>query len=68
MEALFGDNFTYPTTPVFTDVPATAPQFPFVQKMFEMGITSGCAPNLFCAGNNLTRQEMAVFIVRAFLN
>jgi len=68
MSAAFGDNFSYPTTQVFTDVPPNSQQFPFVQKLFELGITSGCTPTLFCVNNTLTRQEMAVFIVRAFLN
>jgi len=68
MSAVFGDNFTYPQQQVFTDVPPASMQFPFVQKLFELGITSGCSPTLFCVNNTLTRQEMAVFIVRAFLN
>jgi len=68
MAGIFGDNFSYPQTQVFTDVPPGSMQFPFVQKLFELGITSGCTPTLFCVNNTLTRQEMAVFIVRAFLN
>ena len=68
LESLFGDKFTYPTTPFFTDVPATLPQFPYIQKMYELGLTSGCSATQFCPGNNLTRQEIAVFLDRAFLN
>ena len=68
MASVFGDTFTYPQQQVFTDVPPASMQFPFVQKLFELGITSGCTPTLFCVNNTLTRQEMAVFIVRAFLN
>jgi hypothetical protein len=68
LESLFGDNFSYPTTPFFTDVPATSPQFPYVQKMYELGLTTGCTPTQFCPNNNLTRQEIAVFLTRAFLN
>jgi hypothetical protein len=68
LESLFGDKFTYPTTPFFTDVPASLPQFPYVQKMFELGITTGCTPTTFCPNNNLTRQEIATFLTRAFLN
>ncbi len=68
LESLFGDNFTYPTTQIFTDVPTTLPQFPYVQKMFELGMTSGCSATQFCPNANLTRQEVAVFLVRAFLN
>jgi hypothetical protein len=65
---LFGDNFTYSTTPTFVDVPATVSQFPYVQKLYELGITSGCSPTQFCPNSLLTRQEAAAFLVRAFLN
>jgi hypothetical protein len=68
LESLFGDKFTYPTTPFFTDVPATSPQFPYIQKMYELGLTSGCTATQFCPNTNLTRQEIAVFLTRAFLN
>jgi hypothetical protein len=68
LESLFGDKFTYPTTPFFTDVPPTLPQFPYIQKMNELGITTGCTTTQFCPNNNLTRQEIATFLTRAFLN
>ena len=68
LESLSGDKFTYPTTPFFTDVPATLPQFPYIQKMYELGLTSGCTATQFCPNTNLTRQEIAVFLTRAFLN
>jgi hypothetical protein len=68
LESLFGDKFTYPATPFFTDVPATLPQFPYIQKMFELGITTGCSATQFCPNSNLTRQEISVFLTRAFLN
>jgi hypothetical protein len=68
LESLFGDNFTYPTTPIFTDVPSTMSQFPYIQKMFELGMTTGCTATQFCPTANLTRQEVAAFLVRAFLN
>jgi len=68
LESLFGDNFTFPTTPFFTDVPATSPQFPYVQKMYELGLTTGCSATQFCPTATMTRQEAAVFLTRAFLN
>jgi len=68
LESLFGDSFTYPTTPFFTDVPSTSPQFSYIQKISELGITTGCSATTFCPTNNLTRQDVAVFLVRAFLN
>ena len=68
LRGLFGDNFTYPATPFFNDVSITATEFPYVQKMFEMGITSGCTVSSFCPLDILTRQQVAVFVTRAFLN
>jgi hypothetical protein len=49
-------------------VPAANPFFKFIQKMRELGITSGCGPNQFCPLADVTREQMAAFIVRAFLN
>jgi hypothetical protein len=68
LSALFGDQFTYPTTPDFTDVPAGSVDFPFIQKMYELGITSGCDTTNYCPASPLLREQMAVFITRAFLN
>jgi hypothetical protein len=66
--ALHGDNFPFPQTSYFADVPAANPFFKFIQKMRELGITSGCGPNQFCPLADVTREQMAAFIVRAFLN
>ncbi|MEP6715213.1 MAG: S-layer homology domain-containing protein, partial [Terriglobia bacterium] len=62
-----GNNFTYPTTPYFTDVPSTDPNFKYVQKMRDLGITGGCSATTYCPDANVTRDQMAVFIVRARL-
>ena len=68
LKSVFGDNIGAPSTATFADVPSNAFAFPFVQKMFELGITSGCSTTQFCPDRTLTRQEAAVFVVRAFLN
>jgi len=68
LESLAGDNFTYPAAPFFTDVPASLPQFRYIQKMYELGMTTGCSATQFCPNSLLTRQEIAVFLTRAFLN
>jgi hypothetical protein len=60
-----GSNFTYSPTPHFTDVPNTDPNFPFVQKMFELNITSGCTSTTYCPNLNTTNYAMAVFSWRA---
>jgi hypothetical protein len=71
--AAYGDNFgLFQQTPsYFSDVTngATDPfkdYYIYVQKMRELRITNGTSGSLFSPGNNLTRQEIATFIVRAF--
>jgi len=66
--ALFGDNFSFPSTAYFSDVATGDPRFPFVQKLRELGITQGCAAGRFCPEDPVTREQMAAFLVRAFLN
>jgi hypothetical protein len=58
-------------TGIFADVPNPnqPPSFQaFIEQFYLDGITTGCAVNplRYCPMNNVTRQEMAVFIVRAF--
>jgi hypothetical protein len=67
IRALMGDSFAYQQTPYFTDVPASHPFFAYVQKMKELGITSGCSATTYCTDDPVTRGQMAVFIVRARL-
>lgn len=63
-----GDLFTsyLVDPPYFTDVPPSHVAYPFVQKLRELNITSGCGPALFCAENSTTRGQMSVFVVRSF--
>lgn len=67
VRSLVGDSFTFPETPFFTDVPATHPFFKYVQKMRDLNITTGCGANTFCPDANVTRGEMAAFLVRGKL-
>ncbi len=59
------DNFTYSPTPYFQDVPTTYWAFAYIQKLYELGITTGCSALDYCPSNPVTRAEMAVFIIRA---
>ena len=58
----------FPTTPAFTDVPSTSFFFPFIQKMKQVGITTGCSPTTYCPNDPVTRGQMAVFIMRGMFN
>ncbi|MBL8233913.1 MAG: SBBP repeat-containing protein [Bryobacterales bacterium] len=64
---LGGDNFTHPAAPYFGDVPGTHPQYRHIQKMRELGITSGCTATNYCPDEPVTRAQMALFLVRARL-
>ena len=68
MGALQGDNFSFPSAAYFKDVAETDFSYNFIQKLREFGITGGCAVDQFCPDATVTREQMAVFVVRAFLN
>ena len=63
--------FFVQTTAEFNDVPPIAVYFDAANLMFEAGVTTGCIQGTtpqtrsFCPSDNVTRQEMAAFIVRA---
>ena len=65
--ALYGDTFPAPTTAYFTDVTPANTLFPFVQKLRELGVTSGCTASTYCPADPVTREQMAIFLGRAFL-
>ncbi|MEO8126816.1 MAG: S-layer homology domain-containing protein [Bryobacteraceae bacterium] len=53
--------------PYFTDVGAGSAEFPFIQKMKDFGITSGCTATQYCPASAVTRAQTAVFLARLFL-
>jgi hypothetical protein len=59
-----------PPVPYFSDVtaadPVFGPYYIYIQKMRELRITNGTGGATFSPGNNLTRKEIATFVVRAF--
>ena len=68
VRAIYGnDNFTYTTTPYFTDVTSSTFGFKWIQKLKDLGITGGCTTTTYCPGAVVTRDQMAVFIIRARL-
>jgi hypothetical protein len=62
-------GFTFAQNPYFDDVLPSDGFFGYIQKMKETGVTSGCAldPPLYCPASNVTRGQMAAFIIRGFL-
>lgn len=65
IRGLIGENFPFPVEPFFIDVPSSHPFFRYIQKMRELGITSGCSSNEYCPDATVTRGQMAVFIIRS---
>jgi probable HAF family extracellular repeat protein len=63
-----GAGFTYPTTPNFTDEPASDSAFKFVQRMKLDGITGGCTATTYCPTAAVTRGQMAVFMMVGLFN
>jgi hypothetical protein len=54
------------TGTVFTDVPCTGGAFdPWIEELASLAITGGCGGGLYCPGNTVTRQQMAVFLLKA---
>lgn len=51
----------------FDDVPTTNPYFHWVETVYVDGVTGGCnaSPLLYCPTNPVTRQQMAVFMLKA---
>ena len=65
VRAVYGsDNFTYSSTPYFTDVTPTTFGFKWIQKLKELGITAGCGATTYCPTQTVTRDQMAIFIER----
>jgi serine protease AprX len=56
-----------PPAPTFTDMPASHPFYGYVERMWRNGETAGCSSSQYCPDSNITRGQMAVFIVKAFL-
>lgn len=59
------DDFRAPAGAHFQDVPATHPMYRYVQKMVELGLTSGCRYGYFCPNDTLDRGQLAILLSRA---
>jgi hypothetical protein len=60
-----GDDFPYTPAAYFTDVPPGSFGFKWIQKLRDLGITSGCTATTFCPDDSVTRAQVAIFIIRA---
>lgn len=57
-----------PPTGYFTDVHGTAYSWaePFVEAIYNEGITAGCGDHIFCPAMTITRAQLAVWLVTGF--
>ncbi|MEW6735595.1 MAG: BACON domain-containing protein, partial [Acidobacteriota bacterium] len=53
-------------TPYFVDVPYGSFGFDYIQKLYELGVTSGCQaqPRMYCPNDGGTNLQAAIFAVR----
>jgi hypothetical protein len=49
----------------FTDVPPSQPFYRFIETLLHVGVTAGCTPTTYCPDGTTTREQMAVFLLRA---
>ena len=50
----------------FTDVPLDHLMVAWIEQLAAEGITGGCGAGVYCPDGNVTRDQMAVFLVRTF--
>jgi hypothetical protein len=61
-------EFSPPTPPSqrFSDVPPSNPFYNFIDRLAVLSITAGCGGGNYCPGQEVTREQMAAFLVNAF--
>jgi hypothetical protein len=60
-------DFTPPpcTVATFADVPCSNPFAPWIYELVRRGITAGCGAGLYCPAAPVTREQMAVFLLKS---
>ena len=68
LRAKYGFSYTPPpvTSTRFTDVPGTHWAAAWIEQLAAESITGGCSTGKYCPGSPVTRDQMAVFLVRTF--
>ncbi len=66
LRAKYGPTYAPPaaTGTIFDDVPADAFGAAWIEQFFAEGISKGCGPRAFCPSAAVTRDQMAVFLLR----
>jgi hypothetical protein len=69
LKAKHGSGYVPPkATGIFEDIPINYWAADWIEQLAAEGVTSGCSagPMLYCPGTPVTRDQMAVFLVRNF--
>jgi ELWxxDGT repeat protein len=63
-----GPTYTPPvcTVPAFADVSCSSPYAIWVNELVARSVTAGCGGGNYCPGDAVTREQMAVFLLRTF--
>ncbi len=65
LKSKYGSSFAPPPcTGIFTDVACPSTFANWIEELSVEGITAGCGPGLYCPNAAVTRQQMAVFLLR----
>jgi hypothetical protein len=59
-----GESYTVLKAATFSDVETEYWAWSFIERLVNAGITSGCGGGQYCPGGNVTRAQMAVFLLR----
>jgi hypothetical protein len=51
-------------TPMFPDLPASSPFCRWVEELARRNVVSGCGSGNYCPADPVTREQMAVFVLR----
>ncbi len=62
-----GAGYTPPAcgaTPLFADVPSSSPYCPWIEELARRGVVGGCGGGDYCPASPVTREQMAIFVLR----
>ena len=59
-------SYTPPTTPSFSDVPASSDSYKYIEYCKSKGVVTGYPDGSYQPATVVTRDQMAVYVARAF--
>jgi len=68
LKSKLGANHVPPVQgPFFADVPAGSFAADWINELYSFGITTGCGSGNYCPSANVTRAQMAVFLLKTLI-